>query len=55
MIEDSAKGVRAAIAAGMRAIGFIGGSHCGQGHGGSLLEAGAEQIVEHMAYLKDAL
>ncbi len=55
VIEDSAKGVRAAIAAGMRAIGFIGGSHCGPRHGESLLEAGAEQIVEHMAYLNDAL
>ena len=32
VIEDSAPGVEAAVAAGMTAIGFTGGSHCGAGH-----------------------
>jgi beta-phosphoglucomutase-like phosphatase (HAD superfamily) len=44
VIEDSAPGIRAARAAGMTAIGFTGGSHCGAGHDARLREAGAELI-----------
>src|SRR4051794_22674638 len=36
VIEDSEAGVRAAIAAGMRVIGFTGGSHCRAGHSARL-------------------
>ena len=32
VIEDSVAGVQAAVAAGMRVIGFTGGSHCRAGH-----------------------
>ena len=32
VIEDSVPGVRAAVSAGMAAIGFCGGSHCPPGH-----------------------
>lgn len=51
VIEDSAAGVQAALAAGMRVIGFTGGGHCGPGHGDKLRLAGASIIVERMADL----
>ena len=54
VIEDSVPGVQAARAAGMRVIGFAGGSHCGAGHGERLLAAGAEQVVARFEEL-DAL
>jgi HAD superfamily hydrolase (TIGR01509 family) len=41
VIEDSEPGVRGAVAAGMRAIGFLGGAHIRDGHGETLREAGA--------------
>jgi HAD superfamily hydrolase (TIGR01509 family) len=44
VVEDSAPGIRAARAAGMTAIGFTGGSHCGARHDARLSEAGAELI-----------
>ena len=55
VIEDAVAGVRAAIAAGMRVIGFTGGSHSDAGHAGRLREAGAAPIVASMADLPDAL
>ena len=45
VIEDSVAGVRAAIAAGMRAFGFVGGRHCDPAHRDRLLEAGAEKVM----------
>jgi HAD superfamily hydrolase (TIGR01509 family) len=44
-IEDSINGVRAARAAGMRAWGFLGGSHLRNRSGDHLLGAGAERIL----------
>lgn len=41
VIEDSVAGVRAAVAAGMRVVGFTGGSHCRAGHAERLHAAGA--------------
>ena len=41
VIEDSVSGVQAAVAAGMTAIGFLGGSHIRDGHSANLLNAGA--------------
>jgi HAD superfamily hydrolase (TIGR01509 family) len=41
VVEDSVAGIQAARAAGMRAIGFCGGSHCDAGHAGRLLDSGA--------------
>ena len=41
VIEDSPFGVCGARAAGMRAIGYVGGAHAGPDHGGKLLAAGA--------------
>ena len=55
VIEDSEPGVRAACAAGMRAFGFTGGSHCGPGHAERLQEAGAERVLAHMRELPAAV
>jgi len=51
VIEDSPAGVEAAVAAGMRVIGFTGGSHCGAGHAARLIERGAVQVIDDMARL----
>lgn len=48
VVEDSVPGVQAAVAAGMRAIGFIGGGHCRPGHGERLRAAGAVAVVDDM-------
>ena len=45
VIEDSANGIRAAKAAGMPVIGFLGGGHSWPGHGALLRETGAAQIA----------
>lgn len=45
VIEDSVTGITAAKAAGMRVIGFTGGSHAYRGLGDILTEAGAETVV----------
>jgi HAD superfamily hydrolase (TIGR01509 family) len=55
VIEDSVPGVQAAVAAGMTAIGFTGGSHCRGGHGERLLATGAAAVVATMADLLPAL
>ncbi|WP_425407214.1 HAD family hydrolase [Hwanghaeella sp.] len=49
VIEDSATGVAAAVAAGMRVIGFTGATHIGDGHAEKLKAAGAESICPHMS------
>lgn len=49
VVEDSEAGIVAARAAGMRAIGFIGGSHLDDEHDGDrLVKAGAHTVVSHM-------
>ena len=45
VVEDSVPGVRAAVAAGMRAVGFVGGAHDWQGLNDALTDAGAETVV----------
>nr|WP_315986527.1 HAD family hydrolase [Microvirga sp. Mcv34] len=55
VIEDSMAGVQAAIAAGMRVIGFTGGGHCGPDHGEKLRRMGALIVIEKMADLPKAL
>ncbi|WP_375656005.1 HAD family hydrolase [Bartonella sp. MR63HLJHH] len=55
VIEDSLHGVHAAIAAGMRVIGFTGGSHSYLGHSNVLAEAGAETVIAKHAHLGEVL
>jgi HAD superfamily hydrolase (TIGR01509 family) len=55
VIEDSASGVRGAVAAGMRVWGFIGGGHCADGHDARLREAGAERVFREMTELPTLL
>lgn len=43
VVEDSVAGVTAARRAGMRVLGFTGGSHCGPGHAERLSATGADQ------------
>jgi HAD superfamily hydrolase (TIGR01509 family) len=53
VIEDSVHGVTAARAAGMRVLGFCGGSHCAPGHAETLKAAGASLTFADMAELPD--
>ena len=55
MIEDSPAGIDAAIAAGMTAIGFCGGSHCGPEHGARLQARGAALAIAEMRELLPAM
>ena len=50
VVEDSAPGVAAAHAAGMTAIGFVGGSHTDPGVGASLMAAGALAVSSRLLY-----
>lgn len=45
VVEDSVPGVSAAVAAGMKVIGFTAGAHCAPGHANRLLAAGAAGIA----------
>ncbi|WP_157014995.1 HAD family hydrolase [Mesorhizobium xinjiangense] len=45
VVEDSVHGIAGAKAAGMRVIGFTGGSHTYPGHADRLTEAGAETVI----------
>jgi len=51
VVEDSVAGVQAASSAGMRVLGFTGGSHCGSGHAGRLQEAGAAETFADLRRL----
>jgi HAD superfamily hydrolase (TIGR01509 family) len=51
VIEDSVAGVQAAAAAGMRVVGFTGGSHCRPGHAARLRAAGAATVCRDMREL----
>lgn len=52
VVEDSPAGVTAAVAAGMAAIGFVGGSHADEALPDKLGEAGATAVVADMRALK---
>ena len=51
VIEDSVAGVQAALAAGMRVIGFTGASHTYPSHADRLTDAGAETVIARMVDL----
>ncbi len=55
VVEDSVHGVTAAKAAGMRVIGFTGGSHSFPGHADVLMEAGAETVIRRWAEFPQTL
>ena len=55
VIEDSPAGVTAATAAGMTAIGFVGGSHASSQLGDELTRAGARAIVADLRHLKSTV
>ena len=51
VIEDSAPGIAAALAAGMTVLGFYGGSHCRAGYADTLRAAGAAATFDDMREL----
>jgi HAD superfamily hydrolase (TIGR01509 family) len=55
VVEDSAAGVQAALAAGMRVVGFHGGGHCPPGHDARLAGEGAHMTLADMRLLPDLL
>jgi beta-phosphoglucomutase-like phosphatase (HAD superfamily) len=55
VIEDSPAGIDAAVAAGMTAIGYCGGNHCGPQHGAELRAHGAALIIDDMRELSTAI
>ncbi len=55
VIEDSIPGVTGAVAAGMKVIGFTGGSHIRDGHNERLRAAGAQIVFDNMRSLPDIL
>lgn len=56
VVEDSPAGVRAARAAGMTALGFIGGGHArAPAHAAALVDAGAALVFDDMGRLPDLL
>lgn len=55
VIEDSRYGVQGALAAGMTAIGYVGGGHTHDGHGPELLAAGAAVVCESWDEVSAAL
>jgi HAD superfamily hydrolase (TIGR01509 family) len=55
VIEDSTRGVEAAIAAGMRVYGYTGASHCQDGHAARLQAAGAALAFDDMAHLPELI
>ena len=55
VVEDSPAGIDAAVAAGMTAIGFCGGSHCGPEHEARLQARGAALVLAEMSELANAI
>lgn len=55
VVEDSPVGVSAAVAAGMRAVGFIGGSHAQGKLASQLTHAGASKVIADMRNLKSTI
>jgi HAD superfamily hydrolase (TIGR01509 family) len=55
VVEDSAVGVAAGVAAGMTVVGFVGGSHAGPRLSEQLRAAGARAVVSDMRALKGTI
>lgn len=52
VFEDSVYGVQGAVAAGMTAYGYVGGSHCGPHQAAKLKQAGASEVFSSWAEAK---
>jgi len=52
VVEDSPAGVSAAVAAGMTAIGYVGGTHAAPNLGSELSKSGARAVIHDMRALK---
>ncbi len=55
VVEDSAAGVSAAVAAGMTAIGYVGGMQATANLGAELTQAGASTVIHDMRALKSTV
>jgi len=55
VIEDSTTGARAALAAGMRVIGFTGASHIPPTHAETLSKLGVTALIAHMDELPETV
>lgn len=55
VLEDSVAGVSAATAAGMRCIGFVGGSHCEPEQAQKLIKAGADEVISDFKHILNFL
>ena len=58
VMEDSPHGIAGARAAGMRAVGFVGGSHLAgmrDDHAARLRKAGAAEVLKDLTGMRDAL
>lgn len=55
VVEDSAPGIAAAVAAGMTPIGFVGGSHAPGQLAADLHAAGARTVIADMRALKSTI
>ena len=55
VVEDSAVGVAAGVAAGMTVVGFVGGSHAAGSLGAQLRTAGARTVITDMRALKSTV
>jgi HAD superfamily hydrolase (TIGR01509 family) len=55
VVEDSVPGVRAARAARMRAVGYVGASHNGPDQRQRLLAEGASEVIDDLSQLPDLL
>ena len=55
VIEDSVHGVRGALTAGMRVLGFTGASHIEHGHDAILREAGVDAVFDDLTELPEVL
>ena len=55
VVEDSVAGVTAAKAAGLKTIGYLGGSHTRDGHADQLLRAGVDMLVHNHTSLSHQL
>jgi HAD superfamily hydrolase (TIGR01509 family) len=55
VVEDSAPGITAAVAAGMTPVGFVGGSHAPGQLANGLVAAGARAVIGDMRVLKSTI